>query len=118
MRRPLTLSEVAALTVSKRKSFAFDVDEFLDVVYLDHMDTHAADAHRRGAGHHRRYFQDARPGAVGEHLARCWGLSFPAWTHGRDHFGLAEPKFVPRTAVLGAFVLEQSPHLFGSATSS
>ena len=37
-------------------------------------------------------FQDAYVGAVGEHLARRWGLDIPAWADDAQRF-LDEPHF-------------------------
>jgi hypothetical protein len=49
-------------------------------------------------------FQDAYIGAVGEHLARRWGLEVPAWAddrrqfleipHFRDYMGYAKQVFI------------------------
>jgi hypothetical protein len=61
--------------------FARAIDEFIDTFYLDHPDK---------ARQQRRLddtpeimgdaFADAWLGAVGEHLARRWGLAVPPWT--------------------------------------
>ena len=50
-------------------------------------------------------------GAVGEHLARRWGLAVPAWTNDAKRF-LHEPYFTTPIENLKAMLLVQSPLAF------
>ncbi len=56
-------------------------------------------------------FQDAYIGAVGEHLARRWGLEIPAWA---DHPGrfLNEPSFPEYMEYAKPVYLRDSPMAF------
>ena len=50
-------------------------------------------------------------GAIGEHLARRWGLAVPAWTNDKMRF-LHEPYFTTPIENLKAMLLAQSPQAF------
>src|SRR5215471_9127855 len=55
--------------------------------------------------------EHAMLGAVGEHLARRWGLAVPAWTNDTKRF-LHEPYFTTTIENLKAMLLAQSPQAF------
>ncbi len=94
--------------------FAVLLDEFLDAFY-----TEAEPARRQAMideappriGEERH---DAYVGAVGEHLARRWGLQIPSWT-GAEWREVAEPWFVGRMGNgLSGLLLVESPIAFRS----
>ncbi|HJU17455.1 MAG TPA: hypothetical protein VJ770_13430 [Stellaceae bacterium] len=55
--------------------------------------------------------QHATLGAIGEHLARRWGLAVPAWSNDASRF-LREPYFTTPIEQLKAMMLVQSPLAF------
>jgi hypothetical protein len=55
--------------------------------------------------------EHAMLGAVGEHLARRWGLAVPTWTDDALRF-LHEPYFTTPIENLKAMLLAQSPRAF------
>jgi hypothetical protein len=115
MSRPQSLREVSSAVIAGTKSFGYAIDEFLDTFYLDHPDK---------LRQQRRIddppaivgdpFIDSWIGAVGEHLARRWGLAVPAWTRRPAHYGLTLPRFVPDSKVLRGTLLVESPPAFRS----
>jgi hypothetical protein len=115
MSRPQSLSEVSSAVIAGTKSFGFAIDEFLDTFYLDHPDK---------LRQQRRIddppaiigdpFVDSWIGAVGEHLARRWGLAVPAWTRRPAHYALSLPRFVPDSKALHRTLLVESPPAFRS----
>lgn len=54
---------------------------------------------------------DAMLGAVGEHLARRWGLKVPRWTDQPERF-LREPHFPTPLESLKPLLIAQSPLAF------
>jgi hypothetical protein len=56
-------------------------------------------------------FQDAYVGAVGEHLARRWGLDIPAWADDSRRF-LDRPYFPEHMELAKAVFLRDSPIAF------
>jgi hypothetical protein len=56
-------------------------------------------------------FQDAYVGAVGEHLARRWGLEIPAWTDNPCRF-LDRPHFPEYMELAKSVFLRDSPIAF------
>jgi hypothetical protein len=56
-------------------------------------------------------FQDAYVGAVGEHLARRWGLDIPAWADDSRRF-LDRPNFPEHMELAKAVFLRDSPIAF------
>jgi hypothetical protein len=110
MSRPQTLAEAVAATLSGDKPFESAVDEFLDDFYLNPPTRQARiDAAPPEMG---EVLQDAWLGAVGEHLARRWGLAVPRWTERTQHFRLAEPAFLPPSPALRAYMFFESPPAF------
>ena len=115
MSRPQSLCEVSSIVIAGTKPFGFAIDEFLDTFYLDHPDK---------LRQQRRIddapaivgdaFVDSWIGAVGEHLARRWDLSVPAWTRRPAHYALSLPRFVPDSKALRRTLLLESPPAFRS----
>jgi hypothetical protein len=91
------------------------IDEFLDTFYLDHPDKlrqqRRIDEAPAIVGD---AFVDSWIGAVGEHLARRWDLSVPAWTRRPAHCTLSVPRFVPDSKALRRTLLLESPPAFRS----
>ena len=108
MMRPDTLAEVAR-RVNAGAAFGPTLSEFLDEFYrhperrqamIDREPMRLPDAR-----------QHATLGAVGEHLARRWGLVVPRWTDDPSRF-LHEPYFTTPIERLKAMLLVQSPLAF------
>ena len=119
---PTTLAEAVTLYqrgVERRRdaeardgAFSVLLDAFLDAFYTEN------DLVRRQAmiddepprtGEERR---DAYVGAVGEHLARRWGLQIPPWSSASWR-EVAEPWFVGRMGIgLSGLLLVESPIAF------
>ena len=115
MSRPQSLCEVSSVVIAGTKPFGYAIDEFLDTFYLDHPDK---------LRQQRRIdappaivvdaFVDSWIAAVGEHLARRWGLFVPAWTRRPAHYALSLPRFVPDSKALRRTLLLESPPAFRS----
>jgi hypothetical protein len=109
---PPTLAEAVRRGAPGGDVLAVALDEFLDVFYAE------PDAGTRQAmieedpprlGTQR---DDAYVGAIGEHLARRWGLRIPSWAAGDDR-DVAEPWFVGRMGKgLAGLLLVESPIAF------
>lgn len=106
MTRPATLAEVHRRVTAGEAPYDHALPEFLDALYL-------ADAARRQAmldvapppwpsSVHHAFF-----GAIGEHLALCWGGRVPAWTNDATRV-LKRPYFDELTALY----LAQCPTAF------
>jgi hypothetical protein len=108
MRRPNTLAEVAA-KVNAGATFGPTLSEFLDEFYGHPERRQAMIADEPAPLADNR--EHAMLGAVGEHLARRWGLAVPAWTNGTMRF-LHEPYFTIPIENLKAMLLAQSPQAF------
>lgn len=108
MMRPGTLVEVAR-RVDGGAAFGPTLSEFLDEFYL-HPDRRQTmiDAEPMPLADAREH---ATLGAVGEHLARRWGLAVPAWTDHPSRF-LRWPHFTTSIENLKAMLLVQSPLAF------
>ena len=115
---PTTLAEVVTLYrqygEGRDGAFSVSLDEFPDAFYTE---VEAAQRQmmidevpaRIGEERH-----DAYVGAVGEHLARRWGLEIPPWT-GAPWREVAEPWFVGRMGNgLSGLLLVESPIAFRS----
>ena len=115
MSRPMTLREAASVAISGEKNFGDSIDEFVDTFYLDHPDKKRQQARIEDTppitGNPS---QDAWIGAVGEHLARRWGLEVPTWTRRPEHYMLDRPKFIPDSRALRAVLICESPAAFRS----
>ncbi|WMT73325.1 hypothetical protein [Bradyrhizobium sp. Ash2021] len=55
---------------------------------------------------------DAWLGALGEHLARRWGLQVPAWAERPQHFRMTAPQFFSPSAALRGYLYFESPLAF------
>jgi len=108
MKRPNTLAAVAA-KVNAGAAFGPTLSEFLDEFYghPERRQAMIADEPARLADDR----EHAMLGAVGEHLARRWGLAVPAWTNDEMRF-LHEPYFTSPIENLKAMLLTQSPQAF------
>jgi hypothetical protein len=115
MSRPQSLAEVSSAVIAGTKSFGYAMDEFLDTFYLDHPDKlrqqRRIDEPPAIVGDP---FVDSWIGAVGEHLARRWGLAVPAWTRRPAHYALSLPRFVPDSKALRRTLIVESPPAFRS----
>jgi hypothetical protein len=92
MSRPQNLGEVSAAVILGAKPFGHAIDEIP-----------------------RHAFVDSWIGAVGEHLARRWDLSVPAWTRRPAHYTLSLPRFVPDSKASRRTLLLKSPPAFRSS---
>jgi hypothetical protein len=108
--RPHTLAAVAR----RRKvgeDFSFLLREFLDEFY-EALPTEEAAACIAAAPEPLPVPQEhALLGAVGEHLARRWGLVIPAWTDDPSRF-LRRPYFTTSLEDLKALLIAESPIAF------
>ena len=100
--RPTSLKEAVDRSIEGYE-FMDAIKEFLDEFYLsgpsERQQMIGEEPGLTGVA-----FQDAYVGAVGEHLARRWGLDIPAWAddprrfldepHFPDHMELAKPVFL------------------------
>jgi hypothetical protein len=115
MSRPQSLGEVSSVVIVGTKPFAYAIDEFLDTFYLDHPDKLRQQRRIDDApAIVEDAFVDSWIGAVGEHLARRWNLSVPAWTRRPAHYALSLPRFVPDSKALRRTLLLESPPAFRS----
>jgi hypothetical protein len=108
MNRPDTLAEVAQ-RVEAGRLFAMALSEFLDEFYGHQQRRAAMIADEPPPLADLR--QHAALGAIGEHLARRWGLPVPGWTDDPSRF-LHEPYFTTPIENLKAMLLVQSPLAF------
>jgi hypothetical protein len=108
MNRPDTLAEVAR-RVEAGRLFAMALSEFLDEFYGHQNERAAMIADEPPQLADMR--QHAALGAIGEHLARRWGLPVPGWTDDPSRF-LHEPYFTTPIENLKAMLLVQSPLAF------
>lgn len=106
--RPTSLKQVVD-RVMAGASLRLALDEFLDEFYLNIRDRQTMIAEAPN------YLGDARSdayiGAVGEHLARRWGLTIPAWTDDPRRI-LSEPYFDGDVELLKRYLLMESPLAF------
>jgi hypothetical protein len=106
--RPASLAEVARIAREWPADFDLAVAEFLDEFYTrpDQRQAMIEEAPAALGG-----TRDAWLGAIGEHLARRWGLAIPAWTDQPFRF-LAAPVFAGGLESLKAILLAESPLAF------
>jgi len=109
---PPTLADAVRLAAEGRAALAVALDEFLDAFYSESESAGRQamiEAEPPRLGSER---DDAYVGAVGEHLARRWGLRVPAWAAGDDR-DVARPWFVGRMGTgLSELLLVESPIAF------
>ena len=109
MRRPDTLIEVAALASVDNERFRAALAGFLDTFYTNpERRQEMIDAEPGLTG---IPVTDAYLGAVGEHLARRWGLAIPSWTEDPRRC-LKSPVFASSIEAMKALLLAQSPLAF------
>ncbi len=107
--RPITLKEAVTRSL-EGYGFVDAISEFLDEFYV------------RGHSERQRMieeepaltgkaFQDAYVGAVGEHLARRWGLEIPAWVEFPRRF-LDQPHFPEFMELAKPVFIRDSPIAF------
>lgn len=110
MERPPTLAEVARRH-NAGEAWSLLLREFLDVFYTAVPTGEAfaciADVPEPLADPQ----EHALLGAIGEHLARRWGLAIPAWTDEPSRF-LRRPYFTTPLEGLKALLLAESPIAF------
>ncbi len=107
--RPATLVEVAEAAKAGEDSYRVALAGFLDRFYMN-------PAWRQGMIDAKPpvteiAITDAYIGAVGEHLARRWGLAVPSWT-ADPRRTLRSPVFAGGIEALKAMLLAQSPLAF------
>lgn len=108
---PSSLAEAVRWTLDGG-TFSVLLDEFLDVFYTEDDAAHRQamideEPPRMGAER-----DDAYAGAVGEHLARRWGLHIPEWSNAPWR-QVAKPWFVGQMGVgLSGLLLVESPIAF------
>ena len=104
--RPTTLKEAVNRAI-EGYGFIDAISEFLDEFYpggpLERQRMIGEEPGLKGVA-----FQDAYVGAVGEHLARRWGLDIPAWADDPRRF-LDEPHFPEGLELAEAILLRDCP---------
>jgi len=107
--RPTSLKQ-AVDRIMEGYGFIDAISEFLDEFYLG-----GTAERQRMIGEEPALtgvaFQDAYVGAVGEHLARRWGLDIPAWTDHPRRF-LDKPRFPDYMELAKPVFLRDSPIAF------
>jgi len=107
--RPTSLKVVVERSMAGY-GFVDAISEFLDEFYLS-----GPSERQHMIGEEPRLtgvaFQDAYVGAVGEHLARRWGLAIPAWADNPRRF-LDQPHFPEGMELAKPVFLRDSPIAF------
>jgi hypothetical protein len=103
------LAEVARRASAGADAFGPALREFLDEFYMNPERRQAMIAEEPPPLASPR--EHATLGAVGEHLARRWGLDIPSWTDDPSRF-LRAPYFTTRIEEFKAMLLAQSPLAF------
>ncbi len=107
--RPTSLKDAVARIIGGQ-SWIDAISEFLDEFYM-----REPTERQRMLGEEPALtgiqFQDAYIGAVGEHLARRWGLEIPAWTDDSRRF-LNKPHFPEYMELAKPVFLRDSPIAF------
>ena len=110
MLRLHTLAEVARRR-NAGEGCSFLLREFLDEFYGGVRRGEAAACIADEPGRLSDLREHASLGAVGEHLARRWNLTIPAWTEDPSRF-LRRPSFTTTLEGLKALLLVESPIAF------
>ena len=107
--RPATLVDVAEAAQTGDQPYRIALAGFLDRFYMDpDLRQSMIDADPPITGN---AVTDAYIGAIGEHLARRWGLTVPLWTEDCRRT-LRSPVFAGGIEALKAMLLAQSPLAF------
>ena len=107
--RPATLVEVAEAAKTGDQPYRMALAGFLDRFYMNEASRQTMiDAEPPMTGN---LVTDAYIGAIGEHLARRWGLVVPRWT-ADPRRTLRSPVFAGGIEALKAMLLAQSPLAF------
>jgi len=110
--RPQSLKEAVERIIAGEEEERIAIAEFLDTFYLCHgriteqqamLDAQPAASRRQPV--------DAYVGAIGEHLARRWGLNIPSWVEDERRF-LDTPFFVDDLQLMKPILLRDSPIAF------
>ena len=110
MNRPATLAEVA-LRRNAGEEISPLLREFLDTFYASLASGAAAAAIAGVPEAISDPNEHAYLGAVGEHLARRWGLPIPEWTNDKSRY-LKRPFFTSPLEGLKALQIAESPIAF------
>jgi len=105
--RPSSLKEAVDRLIAGESPLVA-INEFLDEFYLSTERQRMIDE-EPGLTNVTR--QDAYVGAIGEHLARRWGLRAPAWTDDPRRF-LDMPYFIDNLQLMKPVLLRDSPLAF------
>jgi hypothetical protein len=113
--RPQSLKEAVELILASSEEERIAIAEFLDEFYIHYG--------RYGRTEELQMMIDAPPpvsggqpldayvGAIGEHLARRWGLTIPSWTEDKRRF-LDTPLFADDLQLMKPILLRDSPIAF------
>jgi hypothetical protein len=107
--RPTSLKETVDRIIGGQ-NWVDALSEFLDEFYISGLAERQRMINEEPALTERA-FQDAYIGAVGEHLARRWGLEIPAWADDPRRF-LNEPRFPEYMQLAKPVFLRDSPIAF------
>jgi hypothetical protein len=107
-KKPKTLCEVVRRVKVGEQTFDPSLREFLDVFYTRPAERAAALQHRPDS---IDAVHDAYVAAVGEHLARSFGLDIPQWTETHGN-ALHEPFFAGGLQSLKGVLVAESPTAF------
>ena len=110
MGRPRTLAEVARRHKAG-EDFSLLLREFLDEFYGEVRRGDAAACIADAPEPLPDLQEHASLGAIGEHLARRWNLTIPAWTEDPSRF-LHRPYFTTPIEGLKALLIAESPIAF------
>ncbi|MBM3224873.1 MAG: hypothetical protein FJZ47_13860 [Candidatus Tectomicrobia bacterium] len=110
MARPATLAGVAQRR-KQGEDWSRLLREFLDVFYAALPSGEAAACLAEAPAPLDDPQEHAMLGAIGEHLARRWGLIIPIWTEDPSRF-LTRPYFTTPLEGLKALLLVESPLAF------
>ena len=105
--RPRTLKESVERIIAGQNQF-IAIPEFLDEFYLSSNRQPMIDEEPRFTGTQPL---DAYVGAIGEHLARRWGLTIPRWVEDSRRF-LDTPFFPDNLQLMKPVLLQDSPIAF------
>jgi hypothetical protein len=110
--RPQSLREAVERILSGEEEERIAMAEFLDTFYLHHGQIAQQQAMIDDPpGVTEKQPLDAYVGAIGEHLARRWGLTIPFWVEDKCRF-LDTPIFADDLQLMKPILLRDSPIAF------